>query len=678
MMYSLVLKEKNNVETKLDLQANESRKMNDSFFSITEKEKGGVQAFFVTACAKEALDGDEALTIHIEESCDAFMAIRSHSRAWSSPVFGSRTLELPDRVQSLLLKKEDRYTYYLPVCDSVYKTEITGTENGLKLVMHSACEKYNKIDNQLAFVYAKGDDPHILMEKCATLATELLGGKIKMREERRYPEVFEYLGWCSWDALQIRVSEEGLLEKAAEFKEKGVPVRFAIIDDMWANVPGLNDVPKDIAFGDMVRIMHESPLRDFEGDPVRFPHGMKSAVSKLKSAGIDFVGIWFPVTGYWRGLEKSGNAASELSHVTITTQDGKIIVSPEKEKANTYFNYLCNKAKGFGADFVKIDNQGIHGYYKNIEAVGISASNIHNAIENATAETFDSALINCMGMPSECLFNRSDSAVCRCSDDFIPESSEWFAKNILQCAFNGTLQGRYHVNDWDMWWTDDEQAIKNSLCRSVSGGPVYISDKIGRTRPEILKPLIFDDGRILRCDKSADPTTDCLVSDPRTSGKILKVRNKKGKSSVVAVFNIDKENKPVMGSLCPKESDVEKAEEYIVFEYFTKECFLLKSGDKINITLRHNDDIRLYTIIPREEGITPIGRTDKFISYAAITEWNDNSIILYEGGEFSFVFDGEIRVFAENRELEIRKNGILSTVFPHKNEKNLKFIYSES
>ena len=121
------------------------------------------------------------------------------------------------------------------------------------------------------------------------------------------------------------------------------------------------------------------------------------------------------------------------------------------------------------------------------------------------------------------MFNRT-SVVSRCSDDFIPESREWFAKNILQCAFNGLLQGQFYVNDWDMWWTDDAQAEKNSLCHAISGGPIYVSDKLGRTNPGVLKPLMFEDGRILRLSDSATPTEDCIIGNPTKNDRIFKIR----------------------------------------------------------------------------------------------------------------------------------------------------------
>ena len=541
-----------------------------------------------------------------------YLAIENHSPFWCRPFWGSSLSELPERVQALLLKNGETYTYYLPVCDSVFKTLIRGGEHGVEFYTCSNCDTVNKCEHQLAFVCMEGTEPLALMKQAAKEVCKLLDNGLQLREEKTVPEVFNYLGWCSWDSMQIRVNHEGLLEKAREFKQKNVPVHFAIIDDMWADVPALNEIPEDADFGKMVGMMHTSKMRSFAGDPKRFPKGMVAAIADLKKEGIPTVGIWFPTTGYWAGLMPNESEAEKQKGNTVTLANGQIIVAPNEEKAVRYFDDLCARVKEWGGDFVKIDNQGFHQRYENITPVGISARAIQKGIDTAADKYFDGALINCMGMPSECMFNRT-STVSRCSDDFIPESREWFAKNILQCAYNGLLQGQFYVNDWDMWWTDDEQAIKNSLCRAISGGPIYVSDKIGRTNPEILKPLCMEDGRIIRPDESATPTADCLMQNPTTTNKIFKLRNRFGDRGVCAVFNINAENKPVNGTLSPMEVGIADGD-YIYYEYFTKESGVLEKGKCIDIGLNNNDEYRLYSFIPYNDSENiDLGRTDKFM-----------------------------------------------------------------
>ncbi|MBR3893891.1 MAG: hypothetical protein IKJ35_01960 [Clostridia bacterium] len=657
-----VLKDQNGVETLFSRpQTDGSRWMLWETF-----EAEGVSACRVSAACSEGFDGFRSMCL-IPDGADArvdYLAIVNHSPFWCSPAFGDVLCELPHEdkpVQALLLRREEGWEYYLPVCDDTYKTVIFGREGGLEFCIYNNCAGLTECRDQLAFVCASGDDPFELMRRCAKAAAVLLDNGLRMREERRYPEMLEYLGWCSWDALQIRVNHEGLLEKAREFAEKGVPVGFAIIDDMWADCPHLEDVPHEIDFHSMMVEMHKSSMRSFDGSPKRFPKGMKAAVADLKAAGIPHVGIWFPTTGYWNAFAPDGEAR-EWGDLLTQDRKGRLVPNPVPEKVFGLYDLFCSRIRSWGCDFVKVDNQSFHGYYRGIKPIGQTARALQIGIDSAVGSNFDGALINCMGMSSECMFNRRSSAVSRCSDDFMPESREWFAKNILQCAYNGLLQGQYYVNDWDMWWTDDEQAMKNSLCRAVSGGPIYVSDKLGRTNAEVLKPLVLSDGRILRPDDSATPTLDCLIGNPTESGRIFKIRNRVGKSGLAAVFNIDAQNRAVSGSLAPTETGVAEGD-YAYYEHFTGEAGVLHAGEKLEITLENNDVFRLYTFVPYQKGVPAvIGLLDQYIGIKAVTEVTDRFVTLREGGRIGFVSETPLAVEADGKPLAVERCGVLQTV----------------
>ena len=557
-------------------------------------------------------EGDELLChVDIPDTVD-FVAIENNCDFWCRPFWGSSLTELHERTQALLIRDGELYKYLVPLCGEVYKSVLRGGEGGLELYTYSNSSRVTACRHQLALLYLEGEEPLSLVRRAAEQICSLIPG-LKLREQREYPEVLEYLGWCSWDAFQIRVDHEGLLAKAREFKSKGVPVRFAIIDDMWADVPSLGEIPEDASYADMVGAMHRSRLRSFEGDPRRFPRGMGAAIDGLKKAGIDHVGVWFPTTGYWAGLDPDGEEAKAQSENTVTLANGQVIVAPDAERAYRYFDSLCSRVRSWGADFVKIDNQGFHKRYKDMEAIGVSARAIQSAIDDATEKHFGGALINCMGMPSECMLNRR-SAVSRCSNDFMPEDKAWFARNVLRSSFNGLLQGQLYYNDFDMWWTDDEQAVKNSVCRAISGGPIYVSDKLGRTNPEVLRPLCTEDGRIIRPDESATPTADCLMRDPTTTDKIFKLRNRFGENGVCAVLNLSRDGLPVSGTLYPAELGIDEVD-YFYYEHFTRTEGVLLAGEGLDITLRDNDEIRLYSLVPvaRCRGGRYPGRKDLYM-----------------------------------------------------------------
>lgn len=625
--------------------------------SMTTVDFSGVSAVYVDAVS---VGGGELIITPTQPECDDYVAIENHSFYWCRPFFGRGLCDLPAQVQALLIRHGTHYRYILPVCADTWKTVIRGGKNGMEYRLYTNQTEVCDCKRQLAWVEASGQDPLRLVSACAKVAAALLGNGLKLRAERTYPETLEFLGWCSWDAFQIRVSEEGLLQKALEFQEKGVPVKYAIIDDMWANVPDLNEIPSDTDFSAMVGLMHKSCLRAFEGDPIRFPNGMKHAVERLKETGIRDVGIWFPTTGYWFGMEPDRMAERMFSNDLMTEPGGRRIVRPELSHTVRYFDHLCKTVKGWGAAFVKIDNQGCQRYYRTVGPIGQTARAVQTGIEAAVAEHFNGAVINCMGMPSECMFNRPNSAVSRCSDDFMPENREWFTKNVLQCAYNGILQGQFYVNDWDMWWTDDGQAKKNSLCRAISGGPIYISDKLGRTDPELLRPLCLSNGRILRPDESATPTADCLTIDPRDSGKPLKIRNTVGDTGILAAFNLDAKERPVNGSLGAEDVGASRNVRMVLYDWFGKTCRLLEAGERAEIMLENAEDYCLWWLVPYVSGgVTVLGKTDLFVGCRAVEALGDGRYRVLDGGEFAVASKLPVRLEVNGTVLDGIQDGLL-------------------
>lgn len=207
---------------------------------------------------------------------------------------------------------------------------------------------------------------------------------------------------------------------------------------------------------------------------------------------------------------------------------------------------------------------------------------------------------------------------------------------------NCMIQGQFYICDWDMWWTDDEQAEKNSIVRAVSGGPIYISDTLGRSRADILWPLIFEDGRILRCDRPGMPSRDCITVDPLNSGRIFKIQNICNDSGVIAVFNLDEEDRKVTGTVSPKDVEGIKGDEFVVYEHFSKEYRLLRREETMEITLNSKDEYSLYIVVPLKDGYAMIGRTDKYISPKSVCYNRKGEAELVEAGPYAYVKDGQI------------------------------------
>lgn len=614
---------------------------------LTQKPEDGVCAVYLDGFANSTLDSEFGAGIEMRiDGVKRWMADYRYTEHWCRPAFGCSLSEIPDETQGLIYEKEDgSFGVILPVVSEKYKCVLAGDPEGKLLAKLFSWYGGLVNCNALAFLWAEGDDPYAMLKQCSETGLRLLGTGYRTREERRYPEIFEYLGWCSWDAFEIRVDEEGLLAKCREFKEKEIPVKWAIIDDMWGEVRDFYGVEYQQR-EEMFRLMHASKVYSFEADPIRFPNGLKHCIGKIKEQGIK-VGMWHPTTGYWMGIDPEGDIYRDHKDCLIQTKDGRYIHSYEKGKAYQYYTAFHDYLRQCGAEFVKIDNQSMtRRFYRNLAPVGQVARQFHDAMEASVGQHFDNCMINCMGMASEDMWNRSVSPISRCSGDFVPENSAWFTKHILQCAYNCLVQGQFYYCDWDMWWTDDGQAEKNSILRAISGGPIYVSDTLGRSRAEVLEPLVLKDGRILRCDNPAMPAKDCLTESPITSGKVFKVQNICNGCGVIAAFHLNEEDKPVTGTISPKDVVGLSGEEFAVYEHFSRKMTVLKYDETMPLELENGNEYRLYVIVPLNSGCGMIGRTDKFISPATYRYNKSGVAELVEDGPYAYVQDRKL-IFCE-------------------------------
>lgn len=621
-----------------------NEKMQHNNITVNIKEDGKASLVSINGFSESKLDGDfsAGIDIEIDDVCEVFSDY-SAGIFWANPHFGQDLSTVPDITQELVYKKKDgKFGVIIPVVSENYKCALVGKDKNI--VTAKLYSWYGKLCacSGLAFVWSEGDNPFHLLEECFAVASKALGNRCNTIKNRRYPEIFEYLGWCSWDALQIRVNEKDLLKKCDEFTEKNIPVRWVILDDMWGDVRDFYDAKYETR-NEMFDVMHAAKLYSKEADIRRFPDGLKSCVSKIKEKGYQ-VGMWHPTTGYWMGIDPDGDLYKECKELLIQTDSGRYIHDYKREKSYLYYNLIHDFYKQCDVDFVKIDNQSMMSrLYKGLAPIGKIAREYHDGMEASVGQHFDNNVINCMGMASEDMWNRGVSAISRCSSDFLPESAEWFRKNTIKCAYNSAVQGQLYYCDWDMWWSDDGQAVKNSILKAVSGGPIYMSDELDRSVRDIIMPLVLNDGRILRCDRPGMPSVDCLTEDPTSSGKIFKLQNICSDSGIVAVFNFNEDEKTAVGTVSPKDVCGLSGEEFVVYEHFSRTYDIVKYDESISLQIE-SDEYKVYVIVPINNGFAPIGRVDKLISPKTIKYVCGENIELYEDGEYAYIKDGKLHI----------------------------------
>ena len=571
---------------------------------------------------------------------------------WTRPMHTPDPKDIPPCGQALLMKLPETYGFFTAVCDQQFNACFEGcADGGFRLYVWDNTPA-NRCDT-IAAILGFGQDVYDLPGRVYRAGFLATGREALLRQDKAFPPILEKLGWCTWDALHLDVSHEAMLEKAEEFKAKGVPVHWFMIDDMWGHVKnnylGANSTRE---------------LYSKEADPDRFPKGLAGAVKDLKEKHGLKVGLWHPTTGYWHGIDPWGELAQdpEYKDLLYWCQEGVLVHRFDKESIVRYYDQLHAFYKECGIDLIKVDNQAcLRRYSKRVLPIGQAAENLHTAIEAAANKYYDGQLINCMGMPMENFWNRH-SAVIRSSCDYAPDNRDRFNLLIRQNPFNSMGQGSVYYPDWDMWWTNDSQCAKNAACHAISGGPVYISDAIGITDPALIRPLILSDGTVLRMEQPGKPCLDSLFSDPLTDGTAFKLWNQQNGCGVVIAYNIDEAGNPVRTTLGPSDALLEGQGDYLAYDPFTGEAKVMSWQQREEISLDGENDFRMLLFLPLQKGKAILGLQENYVSFAAIR----NGIALDDGTLLVYGCDS-IRINGNVCKLNPGKMG-LSTIRVHKND----------
>lgn len=606
------------------------------------------------------------LDLRFAQECP-FLAVYQHKEWWIRPFFGKVCCEIPPKTQLLVRRCNDEYEILLAVCGKNCRADLEGTECGVRITLSSNLSNQMHVED-LAVVYARGREPYQLVEDAVSMALRLSEKRLELRKYKKYPEIFEKTGWCTWDSLGQQVNEKAIFDKMDEFKELGLPISWVLIDDGWS-------------WADMENLR----LRGLDADSEKFPRGLAHTIRVLKEKyHVSYVGVWQGIKGYWHGIEEGSKAEHMLAKYLLKYPNGEITMQPEPEKAFGFWNTWHSYLKKNGVDFIKVDSQSSYSLCsRGVGSYGQAAAAIHTGLEASADMNFGGNLINCMGMAPENVWNRQSAVLSRNSDDFFPRLKGSFQEHALQNCYNSVYHGCFYWEDWDMAWSKHEDGKQNLMLRMISGGPVYFSDGLGNTDPLMIWPMILEDGTVLRCEDVGRPTIDCLTEDVVGAGKPLKVYNRYGDTVYVAAFGIvsqdqgsDEQNLraertiPTMygmsGIIQRSDFPVELPSAYWIYDWGAqtavrcgseeeaggKEQRKMSEAGKYEFFVAPGD-AALFHIIPEMDKIQMVGILEKYMSGICVErilkEEHEYLVILKCEGTFGFLTREQVR--------EVRYNG---------------------
>eukprot|EP00892_Ulva_mutabilis_P009614 jgi/Ulvmu1/7024/UM033_0083.1 len=283
----------------------------------------------------------------------------------------------------------------------------------------------------------------------------------------------------------------------------------------------------------------------------------RSVISDFRSSfGVRFVYCWHGLPAYWGGVMPSVKEFEDLGGRIVYPEptEGLREIEPAMlwnpavlagigvvDDAPALYTRMHSYLAASGIDGVKVDCQAGLGLVGSVTGGGPAlARRFHGALEDSISSHFPgNHAINCMCHSTENIYQMRDSALMRVSDDFYPREPASTTPHVSACAFNSLFLSVICQPDWDMFQSMHPAAHLHACARAVSGGPVYVSDKVGRHDFAVLRRLVLRDGSVLRAQRPGLPTADCIFRDPmRDSETLLKVWNENQFTGVVGVFHL--------------------------------------------------------------------------------------------------------------------------------------------
>ncbi|XP_057983862.1 galactinol--sucrose galactosyltransferase [Malania oleifera] len=670
-----------------------------------------------------------------------FMSIFRFKVWWTTHWVGSNGRDLEHETQLLLLDKlgqgsgADRpYVLVLPIVEGPFRASLQpGDDDYVDICVESGSTKVAGAVYRSSLYIHAGDDPFTLVSDAMKVVRAHLG-TFRLLEEKTPPGIVDKFGWCTWDAFYLTVHPQGVWEGVRGLVEGGCPPGLVLIDDGWQSISHDEDDPSSGLEGmnrtsageqmpcRLIKFQENYKFRDYESSRAR-GNGMGAFVGDLKDEfkSVEYVYVWHALCGYWGGLRPNmpGLPAAtvvrpKLSPGLETTMEdlavdkivnnGVGLVPPEV--ADQMYEGVHSRLESVGIDGVKVDV--IHLLEMLCEEYGGRvelAKAYYKAITSSVRKHFKgNGVIASMEHCNDFMLLGTEAiSLGRVGDDFWctdpsgdPNGTFWLQGcHMVHCAYNSLWMGNFIHPDWDMFQSTHPCAEFHAASRAVSGGPIYVSDSVGKHNFQLLKSLVLPDGTILRCEYYALPTRDCLFEDPLHDGKtMLKIWNLNKFTGVLGAFNCQgggwcRETRRnqcfsefshlVTAQASAKDIEwnsgrnpisVEGIQAFAIYLFKEKKLVLLKPLDSIEVSLEPFT-FELMTVSPiallpgKSVQFAPIGLVNMLNSGGAIQSLSFNkeeaSVRIGVKGT------GEMRAFASQKPRACKING-----------EDAVFVYEES
>lgn len=606
--------------------------------------------------------------------------------SWTKPILINKPDEIEEwDVQFFYWQYEDGlYGSIMPLSGNGYRTTLGQFDGKFGAKSMSYGPVNTNQDTIPQMIIGFGKDPYSLFKNMFKTGLNEMGKSNNTIETKVFPEKMDYIGWCTWNASENgkQLTEDFIVESVKTFTNNDFPLGWVMVDDGWFDHEG-------------------RMLNSLQPDPKKFPNGFTSLNNRLREeCGIEEIGVWHTLNGYWNGINLNSELGekykSELFSwdtkpwaTEVDPQNSKKyhFIKPESDSLLAFYRNMHKSLKNQGFSFLKVDNQLVTEQMapKNYPVFTLSEK-MHEALYKSADEFFDGAVINCMDMTAEAYLNFGTSSVARAVEDYFPAEEESgtgykmpygnAAVHLIMAIYNSLYFQQMVYPDFDMFESYNPDAEFHAVARAINNGPIYVTDKPGEQNFTILKKLCYSDGHLIRPSTSLTPTEDCLFQIQ--DDKVFKAFSKRGEIGLLGAWNMA-DTDTVAGRISPDDIVGFNGDEFIVYEYFSKQHFKMKRKEELDITLSRMGT-QLFYVIPTKTDIAVLGLIDKYNAPGTVLETNimDGSmkVTVADHGLFSAIIPASpknVQIDGMNSEFEFN-NELLTVKIPEEDKRRNHLI----
>ncbi|GAA5986562.1 hypothetical protein JCM5350_001372 [Sporobolomyces pararoseus] len=392
----------------------------------------GLSLFDVTETVENWRNGQQVQGMTLEQSSRTWFTPRpfppsltplSHiSKRFVSQLILLETVPSPENDNS-------RYLCIFPFTSKSFNCSLIGGENDKLLVRcesDAQLQEGREEEEKGGIVISNGNPREDTFDDSIRLAVESARQSLHpstattspvSQESTITPSPPKDLTLCTWNALGPDFTLTSLLSwldrllspsntsKAMieSFKRGGL-----MLDDGWQNTCNFKGEDQ----GDELRGLKGFGVREGWYDlnherQVERGKELKDAVDRIKAKGIERVGVWITITGYWNCLHPDFSDESETFETILATftspQHDNFHFSasvPSLSSLRRFFKTYFSRIKSSGIEFIKIDNQALVDSIVKLSddsSPGAYRAELLSVIEEESAATFGKEnVIHCM------------------------------------------------------------------------------------------------------------------------------------------------------------------------------------------------------------------------------------------------------------------------------------------